>query len=143
MRADVAAVRKELLGDIKANDEASRERDKELHAKIEEWYDDVDEKVDAQARELVELRTKCASLKETVDKASRDEFSDVPWYARPRYVKAMGLAFAAVIAAVLTSLGLIFGWGHATEPATHPAPEAGASAPADPGMPEEGAPDGG
>jgi hypothetical protein len=147
LRADVAAVRQELLGDIKTNDEASRERDKELHGKIEEWYDDVDEKVNAQGRDLVELRTKLVGMEKTIEKAHRDEFADVPWYARPSYLKAMGLALAAVVAAVLTSLGFIFGWGRAVGPVLPSPVEAGAPVEpghAHPGIPDEGNPgDGG
>lgn len=140
LRSDVAAVRKEVLADIKANDTASRERDKELHGKIEEWYDELDGKVDRQVVDLAALTATVAALQKDAERAHRDEFADVPWYARPSYLKAMGLAFAAVVAAVLTSLGLIFGWGRAVGPMVPPSPiEAGA--PFDPGVvPEEGAP---
>jgi cell division protein FtsN len=60
-----------------------------------------------------------------------NEFKDVPWWARPSYVKAMGMAIVAVIAGFLLALyqfGLIGG-----DDEVAPEDEAQVDAPEDPG----------
>ena len=136
VRSEVLMVRQELRADIEKVSDASRARDKELHQKFDTRNEKFDDRLDRHKDELTTVRTELATLNRLMEKQAQAEWDEAPFYARPSYIKAMGLAVAAIIAAVLTSLGLVFGWGGAppippTEDGMHH------EAPADPG-PEDG-----
>jgi len=130
VRHEATLIRQELRADIEKVSDASRERDKELHLKFDQRNEKYDERLDKLKDDVTGLRSEVATFNKIMDKKEKGEFDDAPFYARPSYIRAMGLALAAIIAAILTSLGLVFGWGSGSAPAHDAVHEA----PADPGV---------
>jgi hypothetical protein len=130
VRGEVTLIRQELRADLEKVSDASRERDKELHQKFDSRSEKFDERLDKLKDDVTTLRSEVATFNKIMEKKEKGEFDDAPFYARPSYIKAMGLAIAAIIAAVVTSLGLVFGWGGGTAPPVDPH---AAEAPAHPG----------
>lgn len=123
IRQESLALRQELRADIEKVSDASRARDRELHEKLDRAFDKLDDRLDVYATQLTEVRTQLKTLTDQ----NRDAFADVPWYARPSYLKAMGLAIAAILASLIASLGLVFGWGRTGSHPHAPPPKAEAS----------------
>lgn len=135
LRQEANMIRVELRTDLEKVSDASRERDKELHIKIDTKHEKFDDRLDELQKqvllaqgEFTAAKVESATLKTSLANKDKGEFDDVPFYARPSYIKAMGMAIAAVIVAVLTSLGIIFKWGGSTplpspDDAHHEAPE--------------------
>ena len=135
VRHEATMLRAELRADIEKVSDAARERAKELHEKIDRKTEKLDERADEQRDAVTALRTELDTLIKLGEKKDKGEFDDGPFYARPTYIKAMGLAIAAILAAILTSLGLVLGWGGGHAPP--PPPDAVShEAPADPGATE-------
>jgi DNA repair exonuclease SbcCD ATPase subunit len=63
-------------------------------------------------------------LKSRMDRleSTRDEFSDIPFYFRPNWIKAFGLAIAAVIAALAASVLVAMSSGPQKGPSSDNAP---------------------
>jgi hypothetical protein len=124
VKDDLKGEAKEQRQDIKQVDRDSRDRDGELHAKIDknaesfrQWGDkfkekfaaelkEEDKRIDELVKEVTELKTQNlaqAGQIESLQKA--DPYEGAPWYARPEWIRNILLALAAGIAAVLMALG--------------------------------------
>lgn len=104
----------ELRIELRRVEDADRARAKELFGKIDALAKEIrdqidqlkrddrgrdekrDDRIDATDKELAALREAVSGLKAKHE----DQFADVPWYARPSYIKAVGLSIAAVIGAI-------------------------------------------
>lgn len=104
----------ELRIELRRVEDADRARAKELFGKIDALAKEIrnqidqlerddrgrdekrDDRIDATDKELAALREAVSGLKAKHE----GEFADVPWYFRPTYIKALGLAIAAVVGAV-------------------------------------------
>ena len=141
VRGEVMMVRQEIRSDLEKVSDASRERDKELHQKIDKLFEKLDDRLDELQKqvllaqgEFTAAKVESATIKTALANKDKGEFDDLPFYARPSYIKAMGYAIAAVIVAVLTSLGIILKWGGEELAPEHADGHPAAEAPVEPGV---------
>lgn len=112
---------KDLEEKIEKLEERRRDTDGDLFLKIEEA-----------TKKITKLETEFENLK------GKDDFGDVPFYFRPAWVKAFGLAIAAVIAALIAAFLAMGGGGPPPHPAgarppPHHEDKPAVTAPAEPG----------
>jgi len=111
LHAKTETLTKEFREKIEEVQKEDRRRDEERRNMVEERAQKIDTRLDDIANELVtgignlrtEMSTQIATLQAEVSglKAKHEgEFADAPWYLRPAYVRALGMAIAALIAAI-------------------------------------------
>jgi uncharacterized protein YoxC len=134
VRSEIQDGFKEVRAEIQGVDDRDRGRSKELHDKVDKLAEDIDVKVedliskvsglesdkDSFIVQVKDVKKRLDALEEA-DKDT-DEFSDLPFYFRPAWYKAFGVAVAAVIAAVVAALAAagVFSAEGAEKPAEEP-----------------------
>lgn len=128
VRGEAMLMRQEMRADLEKVSDASRERDKELHQKLDQRNEKFDDRLDKLKDDVTKLSSEVETFNKIMGDKDKGEFDDVPYYYRPSYIKAMGMALAAVLGAIIVSWGLVKVAG----PPPHDDPPA-ADAPAEPG----------
>jgi hypothetical protein len=124
LKDDIKEDAKEYRQDLKQIDRDSRDRDTELHKKVDKnaetfrtWGDNLkenlkddlkaeDKRIDELVTKVTELSTLTSAQGKQIEALQKaDPYDGAPWYARPEWIRNILLALAAGIAAVLMALG--------------------------------------